>query len=66
MAPHLGQALQLFFLIISIFCCVATTAGLVQPWWVLWFLPKQNRLLVLRYYFLPGVVALGVWLLLQV
>jgi hypothetical protein len=32
-------------------------AGLIQPWWVLWWMSKQNRMLVLKYYgaFLPAL-----------
>lgn len=25
-------------------------AGLIQPWWVLWWMSVQNRLFVLKYY----------------
>ena len=24
--------------------------GLIWPWWVLWFMYRQNRLMVLQYY----------------
>lgn len=27
--------------------------GMIQPWWVLWWTSKQNRILVLKYYGLP-------------
>ena len=36
--------------IIIILDVICILAGLYRPWWVLWFLYKQNRLLVLQYY----------------
>ena len=27
-----------------------TLLGMFRPWWVLWFLDRQNRLLVLKYF----------------
>lgn len=35
----------LFWIFLSI-----TIIGMIRPWWVLWFLDMQNRLMVLRYY----------------
>ena len=31
-------------------------AGLIQPWWVLWWMSHQNRLKVLKYYGVPWLV----------
>jgi len=37
-------------------------AGLIQPWWVLWWMSHQNRIKVLKYYGVPCLV-LGILLL---
>ena len=31
-------------------------AGLIQPWWVLWWMNHQNRMKVLKYYGVPGLI----------
>ncbi|GEM_PF-2313851 len=38
--------------------------GLIQPWWVLWWTSKQNRMLVLKYYGIPWLLLLAIWLVL--
>ncbi|MCK5701408.1 MAG: hypothetical protein KAI29_09655, partial [Cyclobacteriaceae bacterium] len=35
----------LFWIFLSL-----TFLGMIKPWWVLWFLDFNNRLMVLRYY----------------
>lgn len=41
---------------------LALLAGLIQPWWVLWWTSHQNRVKVLKYYGIswlaPGVLFL--------
>jgi hypothetical protein len=34
--------------------------GIIEPWWVLWWKPTQNRLMVIRTY---GLIALTCYLL---
>jgi len=39
-----------FINLIIILDLLLLMAGLIRPWWVLWFMYKQNRLMVLQYY----------------
>ena len=38
-----------------------TLFGLIRPWYALWWSAQENRLMVLRYYGIPFVIAYAVW-----
>ena len=40
-------------------------AGLIQPWWVLWWMSHQNRMKVLKYYGVPCVVTGAILIILR-
>lgn len=40
-------------------------AGLYKPWWVLWWMARQNRKKVLRYYGIPLTILLLLYLVLS-
>ena len=44
----------------ALFLTFSTIIGLWRPWVVLWWLPRQNRLMVLKWY---GLSAVFFWLL---
>ncbi len=44
------EVINLLLKILFVVFLGATIAGLIKPWWVLWFLDFKNRLTVLRYY----------------
>ncbi|MCC5927757.1 MAG: hypothetical protein JJU28_00795 [Cyclobacteriaceae bacterium] len=44
------EAILLFVNILFWLCVLALVLGMIQPWWVFWFLDRQNRLMVLKYY----------------
>ena len=45
------------------FCVLGFIAGMIRPVYVLWFMARCNRLLVLKYYGLPAVIC---WLAYQI
>ena len=44
-------------LIINYLSTLLLVLGLVRPWWVLWFMPKINRIYVIKIY--GGIAAFG-------
>ncbi len=46
--------------IISVTLTIITLIGLWRPWIVLWWLARQNRLMVLKWYGLAAVVCWGI------
>lgn len=42
---------------------VLLLAGLIQPWWVLWWMSHQNRVKVLKYYGVPWLILGALFLL---
>ncbi|SEJ28182.1 hypothetical protein SAMN05192553_10310 [Cyclobacterium xiamenense] len=44
---------------------LAVVLGFIRPVWVLWFLHRSNRLLVLKYYGIAFLLLLFTWLLLE-
>jgi hypothetical protein len=50
------QLLTWVALTISLLCI----AGLVKPWWVLWWKERNHRMMVLQHYGLPAIL---LWLL---
>jgi len=49
--------------ILLAFFMICTCIGLIKPWMPLWWMERQNRLLVLKYYGIPAAI-LGLVLLL--
>lgn len=41
------------FILVLLFLLVA---GLYRPWWVLWWMPRQNRKKVLQLYGIPSLI----------
>jgi len=67
--PHCPQTSAHYFCTIppmqisyysALFLTFSTIIGLWRPWVVLWWLPRQNRLMVLKWY---GLSAVFFWLL---
>lgn len=50
---------------LTILTGLALVLGFVQPVWVLWFLHRSNRLLVLKYYGISCLLLLLTWLLME-
>ncbi len=42
--------IYLFIKILFVTFLGLTIAGMIKPWWVLWFMDFKNRITVLRYY----------------
>ncbi|MFC0654430.1 hypothetical protein [Mongoliitalea lutea] len=58
------EAIRWFCLILLGWSLISILAGLYKPVLVLWFLDRMNRLMVLKYYGLLGLLAGGLWWLL--
>lgn len=50
-------------LALAIVFSIATFAGMVRPWYVLWWMSHQNRMKVLTYYGLPSLLLWVLWFL---
>lgn len=51
--------------IMMLMAASALILGFIRPVYVLWFLHRNNRLLVLKYYGLPTLILSLVWLFLE-
>ncbi|WP_162341176.1 hypothetical protein [Cyclobacterium salsum] len=51
--------------ILTLLAAIALMLGFIRPVYVLWFLHRNNRLLVLKYYGLPALIFLLFWLFLE-
>lgn len=51
--------------ILTLMATIALIFGFIRPVYVLWFLHRANRLMVLRYYGLPAMIFLLSWLFLE-
>ncbi|WP_375584909.1 hypothetical protein [Cyclobacterium xiamenense] len=51
--------------ILTLLTGMAVVLGFIRPIWVLWFMHRSNRLLVLKYYGISCLLLLVTWLLLE-
>ncbi|MGY6521895.1 MAG: hypothetical protein ACXIUD_09220 [Mongoliitalea sp.] len=55
------EAVRYFCLILLGWSLISILAGLYKPVLVLWFLDRMNRMMVLKYYGLLGLISGGTW-----
>ncbi|WP_162416232.1 hypothetical protein [Cyclobacterium roseum] len=51
--------------ILTLLAAIALMLGFIRPVYVLWFLHRNNRLLVLQYYGIPALIFLLAWIFLE-
>jgi hypothetical protein len=58
------EMLGMVSLLIALVLSFITLAGLIKPWWVMWWSAEAYRLKVLRWYGIPALMAWLLWLVL--
>jgi len=48
--------LKTSFLVLSLILWLITIAGLIRPWWALWWSDHQTRLKVIGYFGIPAII----------
>jgi hypothetical protein len=55
------EVLRTAILMIALLLSAFTLAGMIKPWWVMWWSAEAYRLKVFRWYGLPAVFAWLLW-----
>ena len=55
------ETVRMLMKVFYILSACLTLVGLIWPWYALWWSPRQNRLMVIKYYGLTSLVLYVLW-----